>query len=144
MHVIAANGANIPAIGLGTFTLTGATATRLVAGAIAAGYRHIDTAAMYDNEREVGDWRMHVTEGALFLWLWCEGLPITSADLYERLKQRGVLVVSGHYFFPGLKEDWPHRHECIRVTYAQDDTVVEKGLAIITDEIRKVYATAGR
>lgn len=84
---------------------------------------------------------VHKPEGALFLWLWCEGLPITSAELYERLKKRGVLVVSGHYFFPGLKEDWPHRHECIRVTYAQDDAVVEKGLAIIADEIRQVYAS---
>lgn len=55
MHRIEANGARIPAIGLGTFTLTGGTATRLVAGAIEAGYRHIDTAAMYDNEREVGE-----------------------------------------------------------------------------------------
>lgn len=86
---------------------------------------------------------VHKPEGALFLWLWCEGMPITSAELYERLKMRGVLVVSGHYFFPGLKDDWPHRHECIRVTYAQDDAVVEKGLAIIADEIRKVYACGG-
>ena len=53
-HSVEANGANIPAIGLGTFTLGGETATRLVAGAIEAGYRHIDTAAMYDNEEAVG------------------------------------------------------------------------------------------
>ncbi len=53
-HLVDANGAGIPAIGLGTFTLTGETATRLVAGAIEAGYRHIDTAAMYDNEEAVG------------------------------------------------------------------------------------------
>ncbi len=83
---------------------------------------------------------VHKPEGALFLWLWCEGLPIKSAELYERLKQRGVLVVSGHHFFPGLREDWPHRDECIRITYAQDDAVVQQGLAIIADEIRKVYA----
>ena len=55
MHRIEANGAGIPAIGLGTFTLTGETASRLVAGAIRAGYRHIDTAAMYDNEAAVGE-----------------------------------------------------------------------------------------
>lgn len=54
MHRIPANGAEIPAIGLGTWTLTGSNATRLVAGAIDAGYRHIDTAAMYDNEEVVG------------------------------------------------------------------------------------------
>ena len=53
-HRVYANGANIPAIGLGTFTLGGEQATRLVAGAIEAGYRHIDTAAMYDNEEAVG------------------------------------------------------------------------------------------
>lgn len=53
-HFVGANGANIPAIGLGTFTLSGATASRLVAGAIGCGYRHVDTAAMYDNEEAVG------------------------------------------------------------------------------------------
>jgi len=84
---------------------------------------------------------MHKPEGALFLWLWFEGLPITCAELYERLKARGVLVVPGHYFFPGLQDDWRHSNECIRVTYAQDDTVVEQGLAIIADEVKKVLGT---
>ena len=83
---------------------------------------------------------IHKPEGALFLWLWFEGLPISSRELYERLKQRGVVVVSGHYFFPGLQGDWRHRDECIRVTYAQDDAVVREGLSIIADEVRKVFA----
>ncbi|MEE8453548.1 MAG: aldo/keto reductase [Limibaculum sp.] len=54
MHHVDANGANIPAIGLGTWTLNGEAATRLVAGAIRSGYRHVDTATMYDNEEAVG------------------------------------------------------------------------------------------
>ncbi len=54
MHHVDANGANIPAIGLGTWTLTGKAATRLVADAIRSGYRHVDTATMYDNEEAVG------------------------------------------------------------------------------------------
>ena len=54
MHHVDANGANIPAIGLGTWTLTGKAATRLVADAIHSGYRHVDTATMYDNEEAVG------------------------------------------------------------------------------------------
>jgi len=54
MKYVDANGANIPAIGLGTWTLMDETATRLVAGAIQSGYRHIDTAAMYQNEEAVG------------------------------------------------------------------------------------------
>ena len=55
MHHVHANGANIPAIGFGTWTLKGETCARLVAGAIQSGYRHIDTAAMYENEGAVGD-----------------------------------------------------------------------------------------
>ena len=48
-------GAQIPAIGLGTFRLNGASAVSAVSGALALGYRHLDTAAMYDNEKEVGE-----------------------------------------------------------------------------------------
>lgn len=54
MHSVEANGAAIPAIGMGTWTLKGDQATRLVAKAIEVGYRHVDTAAMYDNETDVG------------------------------------------------------------------------------------------
>lgn len=52
--LVKANGAAIPAIGLGTFGLTGETCTAAVKAALAAGYRHLDTAAMYGNESEVG------------------------------------------------------------------------------------------
>jgi 2,5-diketo-D-gluconate reductase B len=55
MNVIEANGAKIPPIGLGTWELRGRTCTRLVEQALRLGYRHIDTAQAYENEREVGD-----------------------------------------------------------------------------------------
>jgi valine--pyruvate aminotransferase len=55
------------------------------------------------------------------------------------LKERGVLVIPGHHFFPGLREDWKHRHECIRVTYSQSPDAVEKGIAIIADEVKRAY-----
>ena len=48
------NGTSIPRLGFGTYQLTGDRATTAVATALDAGYRHIDTAAMYGNEREVG------------------------------------------------------------------------------------------
>jgi len=48
------SGAELPLLGLGTWRLTGETATACVAAAIEAGYRHVDTATMYANEREVG------------------------------------------------------------------------------------------
>jgi valine--pyruvate aminotransferase len=88
------------------------------------------------SEFEGIDYRVHVPEGALFLWLWFPGLPITSAELYARLKRRGVLVLSGHHFFPGLTEDWPHKNECLRLTYSQDPETVSAGISIIAEEVR--------
>ena len=90
------------------------------------------------------EWFMHRSEGALFLWLWFPGLPITSLELYQRLKQRGVLVVPGQYFFFGYDQpDWPHRDECIRVSYAMDETTVRDGLNIIAAEVRKAWKNRG-
>jgi valine--pyruvate aminotransferase len=91
---------------------------------------------------ELGDLpcRIHKPEGALFLWLWFPDLPCTAAELYERLKKRNTLIIPGHHFFPGLEsDDWPHKHKCIRVTYAQDDAVVHQGVKVIADEVRKLY-----
>ncbi|RYZ79516.1 MAG: aminotransferase class I/II-fold pyridoxal phosphate-dependent enzyme, partial [Moraxellaceae bacterium] len=82
---------------------------------------------------------IHKPEGAIFLWLWFKDLPISSEELYQRLKSRGVLVISGHHFFPGLTDNWQHTHECIRVTYCQDSSVFERGAGIIADEIRTLY-----
>ncbi len=91
------------------------------------------------SEFEGIEYRIHVPEGALFLWLWFPDLPITSAELYSRLKRRGVLVLSGHHFFPGLKEDWRHKNECLRMTYSQDPATVAAGIRIIADEVRRAW-----
>ena len=55
MNVVEANGATIPAIGLGTMTLMGAVCVDAVKTALQVGYRHIDTAERYGNETEVGE-----------------------------------------------------------------------------------------
>jgi 2,5-diketo-D-gluconate reductase B len=55
MLFVEANGARIPAIGLGTWELRGRICARLVEQALRLGYRHIDTAQVYENEREVGE-----------------------------------------------------------------------------------------
>jgi valine--pyruvate aminotransferase len=86
------------------------------------------------------NFRIHKPEGALFLWLWFPDMPITSQQLYERLKKRGVLVIPGQYFFPGLTEEWPHKDQCIRMTYSQDDEIVARGIEIIAEEVKNAYA----
>ena len=81
-------------------------------------------------------YKVHVPEGAMFLWIWFPDLPITSRQFYERLKKRGVIVVSGDYFFPGLTPGWRHTDECLRITYAQDEAEVRRGIHIIAEELR--------
>jgi valine--pyruvate aminotransferase len=83
--------------------------------------------------------RIHRPEGAFFLWLWFPGLPVTSRELYARLKARGVLVLSGHHFFPGLAEPWAHRDECLRVNCSQEPDRVQAGIRLIAEEVRCAY-----
>lgn len=83
------------------------------------------------------DYHVHVSEGALFLWLWFRGMRISAETLYNRLKERGVLVVPGHYF--GVSEDWRHGHECIRLSFAMDEAVVREGIAILAEEVTRGY-----
>ncbi|MEZ5906357.1 MAG: aldo/keto reductase [Geminicoccaceae bacterium] len=54
MIIVEANGARIPAIGFGTWALPQERVQALVEHAIATGYRHVDTAKAYGNEKEVG------------------------------------------------------------------------------------------
>ncbi|WJV54060.1 valine--pyruvate transaminase [Pectobacteriaceae bacterium CE90] len=87
---------------------------------------------------------IHKPEGAIFLWLWFKDLPITTEVLYQRLKRRGVLMVPGHYFFPGLEQEWPHAHQCLRMNYVPEPEKIEQGIAILAEEVeRALRETAG-
>ena len=88
---------------------------------------------------------VHRSEGALFLWIWFEGLPIPTKELYQRLKERSVLVVPGEYFFFGLPEgiDWGHARECIRMTYTMPAKMVEEAIEIIAEEVEKAFGEEG-
>ncbi|QKJ85026.1 Valine--pyruvate aminotransferase [Paramixta manurensis] len=83
---------------------------------------------------------IHKPEGAIFLWLWFKDLPITTEVLYQRLKQRGVLMVPGHFFFPGLEHPWPHTHQCMRMNYVPDGEQIERGIQILAEEIERAHA----
>jgi len=54
MEYVDVQGENIPALGFGTWQITGPACERSVRDALEIGYRHIDTAQAYENEREVG------------------------------------------------------------------------------------------
>ena len=82
---------------------------------------------------------IHKPEGAIFLWLWFVDLPISTEILYQRLKQRGVLMVPGHYFFPGLEHEWPHTHQCMRMNYVPELDQIEKGVQILAEEVERAH-----
>ncbi len=83
---------------------------------------------------------IHKPEGAIFLWLWFKDLPISTETLYQRLKQRGVLMVPGHFFFPGLEHPWPHTHQCMRMNYVPDAEQIERGVKILAEEVERAHA----
>jgi valine--pyruvate aminotransferase len=83
--------------------------------------------------------RIHKPEGAIFLWLWFDELPITTMELYQRLKDRGVLIIPGEYFFIGQQEEWQYGHQCLPMNYVQDDQQMQKGITIIAEEVAKAY-----
>ncbi len=85
----------------------------------------------------IGDSRLHIhkPEGSIFLWLWFEGLSITTSELYQRLKRQGLLVVPGKYFFPGQTTATNHAESCVRMSYAQSEPDLEKGIEILAREL---------
>ncbi|MFA9486837.1 MULTISPECIES: aminotransferase class I/II-fold pyridoxal phosphate-dependent enzyme [unclassified Moraxella] len=84
--------------------------------------------------------KIHKPEGAIFLWVWFENFPISTTKLYEILKEKGTLIIPSEHFFLGIDTDnYPHAHECIRLSIAQDDDTLIKGIATIGEVVRKIY-----
>lgn len=91
---------------------------------------------------ELGDYPMaiHKPEGAIFLWVWFKDLPITTGDLYQRLKTEATLVVPSEHFYPGLDvTDFRHAHECIRMSIAASDETLKAGIEVIGKVVRDLY-----
>lgn len=53
---------------------------------------------------------IYKSEGVIFFWLWFKDLFITIKQFYQRLKVRGVLMVSGYNFFLGLDKSWSYTY----------------------------------
>jgi valine--pyruvate aminotransferase len=94
---------------------------------------------------------IHKPEGSLFFWLWVKDSQqmfldlgyagIFSEFLYQELKKSGIIIVSGHYFFGALKEDWNHKFECLRLNYAREEKEIRLGLKKIKLAIQKILQT---
>lgn len=96
-------------------------------------------------KQELADYPMyiHQPEGAIFLWLWFKDLPISSQELYQRLKAKGTLIIPSEHFFIGLDTaDYPHARQCIRLSIAQNNETLQKGISAIGEVVREVYQSS--
>jgi len=108
-------------------------------------YQKQATLAIKLLKAELGDYPLmiHKPEGAIFFWLWFKDLPITTLELYERLKEKGTLIVPSEYFFPGVDvTGYQHAHECIRMSIAADEQTLTDGIRVIGDVVRELYDEA--
>jgi valine--pyruvate aminotransferase len=87
-------------------------------------------------------WFLHRGEGAIFAWLWLKDLPMTDWELYQQLKKVGVIVVPGSTFFPGLKEDWQHKHQCLRISLTGSDEEIAIGMQRLAKAVSQIYQSA--
>lgn len=129
MHRVEANGAGIPAIGLGTWTLTGGTATRLVASAIESGYRHVDTAARYENEEAVGAGlrASGVPRADIFLTTKVWPTDIAAGDLQRSVEASLARLGLDHVDLALIH--WPSRTVPLAESIAALNEVKDRGLA---------------
>ncbi|MET0721633.1 MAG: aldo/keto reductase [Tardiphaga sp.] len=129
MLFVEANGAKIPAIGLGTWELRGRTCARIVEQAIRLGYRHIDTAQVYENEREVGEGvrASHVRRDEIFVTtkVWTthfapNDLERSAKDSLVKLRMSEIDLLLLH---------WPNAHVPLEETLGALAHVKKQGLA---------------
>lgn len=84
-------------------------------------------------------WYLHRGEGAIFAWMWFQDLPISDWDLYQALKHVGIIVVPGNSFFPGLRADWAHKQQCIRISLTASDTAISTAMERLAAVVTQVY-----
>lgn len=90
-------------------------------------------------------WYLHRGEGAIFAWMWFQDLPGTDWELYQALKQVGIIVVPGNSFFPGLDQtDWAHKRQCIRISLTASDEDITIAMERLATVVTQMYQGAGR
>ncbi len=82
---------------------------------------------------------MHKPEGAFFIWLWLQDLPISTQELYQRLKKKHVFVIPGEEFFIDIDPSWDHTRQCLRINYGQPENQLRAGFKLLAQELYSLY-----
>jgi 2,5-diketo-D-gluconate reductase B len=127
MRLLAVQDIPIPVLGLGTFTLTGDVARRMVSHALDIGYRHIDTAQEYRNEAEIGEAISGSSVPRQEIWLTTKVWPdrFRDGDLQRSVEQSVRKLRTG----PDLVLlHWPNPKVPLRETIGALNDAKRKGL----------------
>jgi valine--pyruvate aminotransferase len=81
------------------------------------------------------DWYLHCCEGTLFSWLWINTAQMHDLNMYQSLKGGGLLCVPGSTFFPGLRDEYPHKHQCLRFSMTAPDEHLVLAAKVVASEI---------
>ena len=128
MEYVEAYGARVPAVGLGTWQLTGTECYETVSTALDLGYRHVDTAQLYDNEREVGRAVADADVDRDDVFVTTKVAPRNAGydDLIESVE--GSLDRLDTEYVDLLLLHWPNPLVSVESTMAAMDQLVDRGL----------------
>ncbi len=139
----------IPSLGLGTWELTGPDATRSVRTALEMGYRHVDTAQAYGNEREVGQGIADSGLSREELWLTTKvwNANLDPANVVSSTEESLRQLATDHVDL--LLIHWPAQIDTLEQTLEAMTGLVERGLTrhvgvsnFNADQVRRAAKTA--
>lgn len=93
------------------------------------------------------DWRIHASEGGMFVWLWVDEDWFEDLTVYRLLKERGVFIVPGRHFFTDPEQDRPlgrHLRQCVRISMTPDPEDLAVGVTLIAEALADMSSAADR
>jgi len=128
-QVVRVQGAEVPALGFGTWQIEGQDAREAVRDALEIGYRHIDTAKAYGNEREVGEGIRDSGVARADIWLTTKVPHHEAAPSAVRAAAEGSLERLGTDYVDLLLLHWPSPDVPLEQTIVALDLLRRDGLA---------------
>ena len=127
MEYATVQGVEVPAVGLGTWRLTGRECYRAVGTALELGYRHLDTAQAYGNERQVGDAvrNADVDREELFLTTKLDNYSRSYDDVIRATEESLAKLDTDYVDL--LLIHWPNVRIPLRETLAAMNALVDRG-----------------
>ncbi|WP_108929422.1 pyridoxal phosphate-dependent aminotransferase [Leptospira johnsonii] len=84
------------------------------------------------------NYKIHESEGAFFLWVQFVGLRKKISEIYPLLKEKGVIIVPGKYFYPVTQSVDSYGEDSVRISFAREDSEIQEGIRKI-GEILSTY-----